>query len=158
MTDKEFQDKLNNLRTEIRLTAQDLTPREKAEEIGIGFTTLYRVLRGEEPSLRVYLQICEWIEETNQAEKAEKTATIRSLENGRADATKATRMTTTMTAEQIEKKLKLTKLERFVKANPDMPFDVMATQLNRTWTACEAASDRLLAKEAFAAKIGREVI
>ncbi len=65
MTDTEYQDTLNNFRTEIRLTAQEMGLREKAEEMGIHFTTLYRILGGQEPSLRIYLQICEWINDTN---------------------------------------------------------------------------------------------
>lgn len=72
ITDKEYQDRLNNFRTEIRLTAQDMSVRDKAEEIGIGFTTLYRILRGENPTLRAYLQICDWIEETNEVEARER--------------------------------------------------------------------------------------
>jgi hypothetical protein len=38
---------------------------------------------------------------------------------------------------------RLTKLERFVANNPDMPFEVMAGQLNRTPGAMERAYDRL---------------
>ena len=46
--------------------------------------------------------------------------------------------------------LKLTKLERFIADNPDMDFEVMAGQLNRTPGAIERASDRISTKERIA--------
>ena len=47
----------------------------------------------------------------------------------------------------MTKDIKFTKLELFVRDHPDMPFDVMATQLNRTYGQCERACDRLHLKQ-----------
>lgn len=45
-----------------------------------------------------------------------------------------------------ENEVRLTKLEKFVLRNPDMQFDVMASQLNRSYGTMERACDRALKK------------
>lgn len=46
--------------------------------------------------------------------------------------------------------MKLTKLELFIQQNPNMAFDTMATQLNRSYASIERTYERLAKKRRIA--------
>lgn len=66
MTDQQYRAKLDIFKTELVCSAPDLSIREKAEEIGISHATLHRIVQGKIPTLRVYLQVCEWLTYLNE--------------------------------------------------------------------------------------------
>ena len=91
MTDKEFSDKLNNWRTELRAMIAERSLREAAEEIGLSHMTVARVLNGQTPSLKVFWQINGWITyEQREAASAKRAATIKEKKRQDALVTKAT--------------------------------------------------------------------